>query len=114
MGLTDRLAAAQRARSDAPETPQEKSPATASSTAAKPAKKTGTKSSVKKPGKKAEGGDPVEAKPAKKGDKKAKPAADDNDLGIPGASPVGEDDEPAKLPPKVESDAEVPDDEVDI
>lgn len=89
--------------------------------AEKPAKK--AKAAAKKtPAKKAKPAAEPEAeaepkaKAKKPAAKKAKPVAaeDDDDLGIPGASAVGEDDEPAKLPPKVASDEEVPDDEVDI
>ena len=55
-------------------------------------------------------------KPAKaKAEKPAKAKAEESDIGIPGAVAAGEDDVIAKLPPKVESDPDVPDDEeIDI
>lgn len=98
----------------------------------KAAKKTGTKSSVTKPTATKEGGDakPAAAKKprAKKGEA-AKPApepagddenisADDDDLGIPGATEVasaeGADDEIAAVPPAVKNGDGVDDSDVDI
>ena len=61
-----------------------------------------------------------EAKPVKKAKAKAKtekPAKGKKakaDIGVEGAEVVEDDDEEAILPPKVSSDEEVPDDEVDI
>lgn len=90
---------------------------------AKPAKKAKGKPAKKaKATKAADTEEAEEAKPVKKAKaaKAEKPAkgkkakAADGDLGIEGAEVVEEDDEPAKLPPKVSSDDEVPDDEVDI
>lgn len=90
---------------------------------AKPAKKAKAKPAKKaKATKAADTEEAEEAKPVKKAKpaKAEKPAkgkkakAADGDLGIEGAEVVEEDDEPAKLPPKVSSDDEVPDDEVDI
>lgn len=63
---------------------------------------------------KAKVGSDEAAKPKPK--KKPKAAAPADDLGIDGAEALGDDDdnEAAILPPKVASDADVPDDEVDI
>lgn len=96
----------------APEKPKAEKKAPAKKAKAAPAKKAKateaddsaeTKPAKKKPAAK-------KAAPAKKGGKKAKA-----DLGIEGAEEVGDDDEVAILPPKVASDADVPEDEeVDI
>lgn len=90
----------------------------------KPAKKAKTKAAKPAKGKKAKAApaeteEADEAKPVKKAKAKAeKPAkktkAAKADIGVEGAEVVEEDDEPAKLPPKVSSDDDVPDDEVDI
>lgn len=99
----------------APEKPKPAKKAPAKKAAAKPAAK---KASAKAADTDAE----PEAKPAKKTTAKkaaAKPAAKKGkakaDIGVEGAEAVGEDDEVAIMPPKVVSDADVPDDEeVDI
>lgn len=95
----------------------------------KPAKKAAAKKAkADKPakGKKAkaapaeEAAEAEEAKPVKKTKAKAKaekPAKGKKakaDIGVEGAEVVEDDDEEAILPPKVSSDEEVPDDEVDI
>jgi len=94
----------------------------------KPAKKTAAKKAPAKKAKAApaDDADDAETKPAKKAPakkaaakkapaKKAAPKKGKADLGIEGAEELGEDDEIAQLPPKVASDADVPDDEeVDI
>lgn len=93
----------------------------------KPAKKTAAKKAPAKKAKAApaDDADDAETKPAKKAPAKKtaakktaakKPAKKAKaDLGIEGAEEVGDDDEVAILPPKVASDADVPDDEeVDI
>lgn len=95
----------------------------------KPAKKAAAKKAkADKPakGKKAkaapaeEAAETEEAKPVKKAKAKAKaekPAKGKKakaDIGVEGAEVVEDDDEEAILPPKVSSDEEVPDDEVDI
>lgn len=90
----------------------------------KPAKKAKAKAAKPAKGKKAKAApakteEADEAKPVKKAKAKAeKPAkktkAAKADIGVEGAEVVEEDDEPAKLPPKVSSDDDVPDDEVDI
>lgn len=76
-----------------------------------PAKKAPAKKAKAAP---AEDADETETKPAKKAPAK-KAAAKKADIGIEGAEEVGDDEELAILPPKVASDADVPDDEeVDI
>jgi ParB family chromosome partitioning protein len=96
----------------------------------KPAKKASAKKAkADKPakGKKAkaapaeEAAETEEAKPVKKAkatkakaDKPAKGKKAKADIGVEGAEVVEDDDEEAILPPKVSSDEEVPDDEVDI
>lgn len=87
----------------------------------KPAKKAKAKAEKPAKAKKAKpAAEPAEeAKPVKKAKAekpaKGKKAKADPDIGIEGAEVVGDDDEVAILPPKVSSDADVPDDEeVDI
>jgi ParB family chromosome partitioning protein len=102
----------------APEKPKaaKKAPAKKAA-AAKPAKKATAKAAepeaepkAKPAAKKAGTKKAAAAKPAAKKGKAAKA-----DIGVEGAEVVGEDDEVAILPPKVVSDADVPDDEeVDI
>ena len=86
--------------------------------------KTGTKSSVKKPTAKAEGGEPVEpaAKPKKAPAKKAaakKPVetVEETEVPVPGAEPIVDqdvDDEEAMIPPAVKNGDGVNDSDVDI
>jgi hypothetical protein len=110
---------------EVPAPPAEPKPAKAAKPAkakkvedAKPAKvkaeKTEGEAAVERRQKSAKGGAAKSAKKPKAED--AKPAKKPKaDLGIEGAEAVGDDDEVAILPPKVISDAEVPDDEeVDI
>jgi hypothetical protein len=98
----------------APEKPKAVKKAPAKKAAAKPAKKAETEAEPEaKPAKKA----PAKKAPAKKDATAAKPAkkgkAAKADIGIEGAEEL--DNEVAILPPKVSSDADVPDDEeVDI